>query len=524
MNPDLPKTPKLDLEERLTALLLGELTEVEATALRDWVATNPEAGRAMERLQQVVTLLREAQSAKAGETPAETLRLSDSRRGALLQQFKTVQPAVFRQPVPQRRSQLLPISIAAAFFIVLLGAITLPAFSKAKSRAQSLSASHNRRVSGWLATNSADQEVFRRRYGLAAPSDANAPASPPSAMPTPANEVPKLAKDSAMLGFAFKTQGSEGDQGADTGEAQGLPSAGGVVTVSGASGELSPVAPVTMPPGPSGSAGVTLQVNGYVNVDRGGVQAGDRSKSASEVGDEVSGLVAKSDPVGAATATRAITESEGTKLAYGRMELDGLTAGKPLEGRAGGRTDGLLTSGLRNGVSAASNKQLSAGGMGGGGAGGGGGITGQMNNNSMAVNGGNRGQLFDTPAPSKPVSMGRPVSERFEQEKKKAEAVKEQPVVGVAALPAYAGQAAVNRELRELSQSLDKVRSEVRLTEDRKVPAQAGEPAAAMAKRVPLAVLPETVTAEQPMSTFSLNVSDVSFKLAEAGLESGVLP
>ena len=125
MNPDLPKTPKLDLEERLTALLLGELTEVEATALRDWVATNPEAGRAMERLQQVVTLLREAQSAKAGETPAETLRLSDSRRGALLQQFKTVQPAVFRQPVPQRRSQLLPISIAAAFFIVLLGATNI---------------------------------------------------------------------------------------------------------------------------------------------------------------------------------------------------------------------------------------------------------------------------------------------------------------------------------------------------------------------------------------------------------------
>ncbi len=537
MNPDLPKTPKLDLEERLTALLLGELTEVEATALRDWVATNPEAGRAMERLQQVVTLLREAQSAKAGEAPAETLRLSDSRRGALLQQFKTVQPAVFRQPVPQRRSQLLPISIAAAFFIMVLGAIVLPALSRAKSGSMAFSALHAQRGVGWLnrdsgvsmaskglATNSADQEVFRRRYGLAAPSDANAPASPPSAMPTPANEVPKLAKDSAMLGFAFKTQGSEGDQGADTGEAQGLPSAGGVVTVSGASGELPPVAPVTMPPGPSGSAGVTLQVNGYVNVDRGGVQAGDRSKSASEVGDEVSGLVAKSDPVGAATATRAITESEGTKLAYGRMELDGLTAGKPLEGRAGGRIDGLLTSGLRNGVSAASNKQLSAGGMGGGGAGGGGGITGQMNNNSMAVNGGNRGQLFDTPAPSKPVSMGRPVSERFEQEKKKAEAVKEQPVVGVAALPAYAGQAAVIRELRELSQSLDKVRSEVRLTEDRKVPAQAGEPAAAMAKRVPLAVLPETVTAEQPMSTFSLNVSDVSFKLAEAGLESGVLP
>src|SRR6185295_12174832 len=35
---------------------------------------------------------------------------------------------------------------------------------------------------------------------------------------------------------------------------------------------------------------------------------------------------------------------------------------------------------------------------------------------------------------------------------------------------------------------------------------------------------PEVFTAENPFSTFSLNVSDVSFKLAAASLEKGALP
>jgi Mg-chelatase subunit ChlD len=52
----------------------------------------------------------------------------------------------------------------------------------------------------------------------------------------------------------------------------------------------------------------------------------------------------------------------------------------------------------------------------------------------------------------------------------------------------------------------------------------AGDEPLAKQKVEPVALIPETQTANNPLSTFSLNVSDVSFKLAAASLEAGSLP
>src|SRR5262245_30044331 len=128
MNPNPPLPPEQDLETRLTALLLGELSETEAIALCQAMERDPRLAALYERLKQTVALVRETAStpaaapavghADANADTATPLRLPEDRRERLLAQFKTVK--VFT-PRPRRGLPWFVPLTAAAAAVALLG-------------------------------------------------------------------------------------------------------------------------------------------------------------------------------------------------------------------------------------------------------------------------------------------------------------------------------------------------------------------------------------------------------------------
>ena len=135
MNPDAPKTPREEMEAWLTSLLLGELSEGEAAAVRELMKHDPELARLHDRLKQSIALLREAEP-KTGvnPAPAEPLKLSEERRQRLLTAFK-IPPLKPADRKPRARLQLRAVELLAVVLVVsLLAALLLPALSKSKRR------------------------------------------------------------------------------------------------------------------------------------------------------------------------------------------------------------------------------------------------------------------------------------------------------------------------------------------------------------------------------------------------------
>jgi len=91
VTPDAPNSPRDELEARITALLLGELSAEEAAALRQAIDQDPELARLENQLKETIGLVREAASAKDAKPlePAAALQLSAERREKLLASFKT---------------------------------------------------------------------------------------------------------------------------------------------------------------------------------------------------------------------------------------------------------------------------------------------------------------------------------------------------------------------------------------------------------------------------------------------------
>ncbi len=129
MNPQ----PQNNLETKLTALLLGELPSSEAFELGRAIEHDPELAKIYQRLEKTIGLVKETSSVPAPaehpEAPA-ALRLSDQRREALLQAFKTVRPKTFAT-TPHARSKVRVIQVAAVFatFIVV---VSVAVFSLSK--------------------------------------------------------------------------------------------------------------------------------------------------------------------------------------------------------------------------------------------------------------------------------------------------------------------------------------------------------------------------------------------------------
>src|SRR5688500_7218433 len=87
-----------ELEARITALLLGELTGEEAAALRKEIEGRPELKALEARLKLTIGLVEEAIASQPAELAVpEGLKLSEEKREKLLASFRTVKPAEFRE-------------------------------------------------------------------------------------------------------------------------------------------------------------------------------------------------------------------------------------------------------------------------------------------------------------------------------------------------------------------------------------------------------------------------------------------
>jgi Mg-chelatase subunit ChlD len=134
MNPEFPTDPRKALEASLTALLFGELPDDQARFLRQAIATDPELAKIFERLKNTIDLVGEAE-AKPSEAPSQqsALKLSQERREELLQRFKTVSPPQFVEPVRRNTSWLVS-AAAAILLLATVGVLTLSVLSRSKSR------------------------------------------------------------------------------------------------------------------------------------------------------------------------------------------------------------------------------------------------------------------------------------------------------------------------------------------------------------------------------------------------------
>jgi type II secretory pathway pseudopilin PulG len=143
MNPEL--TPREELELRITALLLGELSEPEAAAVRAEMAKDTELQKLHDDLQQTIFLVREASMAAdaASTEQAEPLKLSEERRAQLRAAF-IIPPLKPEHVKPRARLKLTLIEVCVALAIMaVVASMMLPALGKAKSKAQSVTIRNN---------------------------------------------------------------------------------------------------------------------------------------------------------------------------------------------------------------------------------------------------------------------------------------------------------------------------------------------------------------------------------------------
>ncbi len=141
MNPETPKSPRDELEQRLTALLLGELSAEETAALHRAMEQDAELAQMFARLHRTVGLVREAVKSTAEPVvePTAPRQLSAERREKLLAHFKTIKPPEFAAARRDRTRML----VAVAAVVVICGSLAmllLPALSKGKSRSARLAA------------------------------------------------------------------------------------------------------------------------------------------------------------------------------------------------------------------------------------------------------------------------------------------------------------------------------------------------------------------------------------------------
>ncbi|PWU20704.1 MAG: hypothetical protein C5B50_03375 [Verrucomicrobia bacterium] len=141
MNSEFPIDPRQELEAKLTALLLGELSPEEAAAVQQSMAQDPELAGLYSRLEQTIGLVREATAAPVQQPAAPesaSLKLADERREALLQHFKTVAPREFEQPRRGKPIWLNPVAVAAVVLVTAALAVMLFSSTQQSSKTESL--------------------------------------------------------------------------------------------------------------------------------------------------------------------------------------------------------------------------------------------------------------------------------------------------------------------------------------------------------------------------------------------------
>ncbi|MBL9171126.1 MAG: von Willebrand factor type A domain-containing protein [Verrucomicrobiales bacterium] len=126
MNSNFANMGSEELEVQITALLLGELPPETAAALEQVIEKDPQLLQLRARLKKTLEFVEAtvAQPSPSTESPAPPLRLSDGRRTQLLEHFKSAPPTA-AAPVPSRRPAIrwmVPMA-AAAGLMGLAGAL-----------------------------------------------------------------------------------------------------------------------------------------------------------------------------------------------------------------------------------------------------------------------------------------------------------------------------------------------------------------------------------------------------------------
>jgi Mg-chelatase subunit ChlD len=125
MNPDAPRDAREELEIRITAMLMGQLSPEESVELEAQIATDPELRALHSRLRRAAELLRESRAFRETAASASTtpLRLSQARREQLLATFRGIKPvpSPAAKPALPLRRQWRPRLVLAASIAVLLG-------------------------------------------------------------------------------------------------------------------------------------------------------------------------------------------------------------------------------------------------------------------------------------------------------------------------------------------------------------------------------------------------------------------
>jgi type II secretory pathway component GspD/PulD (secretin)/Mg-chelatase subunit ChlD len=123
LNPELPPNNRAELEARVTAMLLGELSAEDATALRQTISQDAALAKLHERLRLTLDLVRETAATSAGGISEQTapLKLSPARREALLAHFKIVSPKQLARPRARRVSLIVQLAATAAILLIVAG-------------------------------------------------------------------------------------------------------------------------------------------------------------------------------------------------------------------------------------------------------------------------------------------------------------------------------------------------------------------------------------------------------------------
>ncbi len=119
MSLDSPQSSRNELEARLTALLLGELSAEEEASLRLALAQDPELAQLHDQLARIMGLVRQAATSLEEEAaaPVEPLKLSPERRARLFQSLREVHP---KELASARRVNWREWGALAAMILVLL--------------------------------------------------------------------------------------------------------------------------------------------------------------------------------------------------------------------------------------------------------------------------------------------------------------------------------------------------------------------------------------------------------------------
>ena len=135
MNSESPRTPREEIEIRITAMLMGELSPDEAAALQTQIAADAELSSLHARLRHAIELLREASAIPEQPAPQQPVQLSAERRAKLLAHFKAAAPAAQRSVIvkPKRDWKwAVPLGLAASLMALIGGAMFVNGFALRK--------------------------------------------------------------------------------------------------------------------------------------------------------------------------------------------------------------------------------------------------------------------------------------------------------------------------------------------------------------------------------------------------------